>query len=72
MVGAIELQSLATSMEKRGLGDDHVASLREILLAAQRLRRMLVARETSHDQAPKSQEKMRDEGSNEEILKKWV
>ena len=67
MVGAIELQTLATSMEKRGLGDDHVASLREFPLAAQRLRRMLVARETSHNQVPESQEKMRDEGSNEKV-----
>jgi CheY-like chemotaxis protein len=66
MVGAIELQTLATSMEKRGLGDDHVASLREFPLAAQRLQRMLMARETSQ-QAPKSQEKMRDEGSNEKV-----
>jgi len=64
MVGAIELQTLATSMEKRGLGDDHVASLKEFPLAARRLRRILIARETSHNQAPKSQEKMRDEGSN--------
>jgi CheY-like chemotaxis protein len=50
MVGAIELQSLATSMEKQGLSDDHVASLKEILLAAKRLQRMLRAREISHSQ----------------------
>jgi CheY-like chemotaxis protein len=50
MVGALELQSLATSMEKQGLSDDHVASLKEILLAAKRLQRMLRARETSHSQ----------------------
>jgi CheY-like chemotaxis protein len=67
MVGATELQTLATSMEKRGLGDDHVASLKEFPLAARRLRRMLVARETSHHQAPESQEKMRDEGSNQKV-----
>jgi HPt (histidine-containing phosphotransfer) domain-containing protein len=65
MVGAIELQTLATSMEKRGLGDDHVASLKEFPLAARRLRRMLVARETNHP--PESQEKMRDEGSNQKV-----
>jgi CheY-like chemotaxis protein len=50
MVGATELQSLATSMEKQGLSDDHVASLKEILLAAKRLQRMLRAREISHSQ----------------------
>ncbi len=50
MVGAVELQSLATSMEKQGLSDDHVASLKEIPLAAKRLQRMLRARETSHSQ----------------------
>ena len=68
MVGALELQTLATSMEKRGLSDDHVASLKEFLLACERLRRMLVAREINHNQVPpESQEKMRDEGSNEEV-----
>jgi CheY-like chemotaxis protein len=50
MVGAMELQSIATSMEMRGLSDDHVASLKEMLLAAQRLQRMLRAREISHSQ----------------------
>lgn len=49
MVGAVELQSLATSMEKRGLSDDHVASLKEILLAAKRLQRMLRARDIGHN-----------------------
>jgi hypothetical protein len=43
MVGAIELQSLATSMEERGLRDDHIASLDEFILACGRLRRILVA-----------------------------
>jgi CheY-like chemotaxis protein/HPt (histidine-containing phosphotransfer) domain-containing protein len=43
MVGAIELQSLATSMEERGLRDDHIASLDEFILACERLRRILVA-----------------------------
>ena len=65
MVGALELQSLATSLEKQGLSDDHVASLKEFPLAARRLRRMLVARETNHP--PESQEKMRDEGSNQKV-----
>jgi CheY-like chemotaxis protein len=45
MVGAIELQTLATSMEKCGLSDDHVASLNEFVLACERLRGMLVAHE---------------------------
>jgi CheY-like chemotaxis protein len=45
MVGADELQKLATSMETRGLDDtNHVASLNEFTLACNRLRRMLVAR----------------------------
>jgi CheY-like chemotaxis protein/HPt (histidine-containing phosphotransfer) domain-containing protein len=44
MVGAAELQSLATSMEERGLGDaNHVATLDEFMLACERLRRILVA-----------------------------
>jgi CheY-like chemotaxis protein len=51
MVGALELQTLATSMEKRGLSDDHVASLKEFIVACERLRGMLVAREIIHDRA---------------------
>jgi CheY-like chemotaxis protein len=51
MVGATELQSLATSMEERGLRDDHVASLDEFVLACGRLRRMLDAHEASHSRA---------------------
>jgi CheY-like chemotaxis protein/HPt (histidine-containing phosphotransfer) domain-containing protein len=43
MVGALELQTLATSMEEHGLRDDHVASLEEFLVACERLRGMLVA-----------------------------
>jgi HPt (histidine-containing phosphotransfer) domain-containing protein len=43
MVGALELQRLATSMEEQGLSDDHVASLNEFVLACERLRGMLVA-----------------------------
>jgi CheY-like chemotaxis protein len=56
MVGAKELQTLATSMEKHGSSDDHVVSLKEFLVAAQRLRRMLVAREINHDRAGASGE----------------
>jgi HPt (histidine-containing phosphotransfer) domain-containing protein len=51
MVGALELQTLATSMEKRGLSDDHVASLKEFVVACERLRDMLIAREVIHDRA---------------------
>jgi CheY-like chemotaxis protein len=43
MVGAVELQTLATSMEERGLSNaNHVASLDEFMLACERLRRILV------------------------------
>jgi CheY-like chemotaxis protein len=45
MVGAVELQRLATSMEERGLRDDDVATLEEFVVASERLRRILVARE---------------------------
>jgi len=45
MVGAVELQRLATSMEERGLRGDDVATLEEFLLASEQLRRILVARE---------------------------
>jgi CheY-like chemotaxis protein len=42
MVGAEELQKLATSMETRGLDDtNHVASLEEFMMACARLRRIL-------------------------------
>lgn len=51
MVGAHELQTLATSMEKHGLSDDHVASLQEFLVACGRLRGMLIAREIIHNRA---------------------
>jgi CheY-like chemotaxis protein/HPt (histidine-containing phosphotransfer) domain-containing protein len=51
MVGALELQTLATSMEEGGLSDDHVASLKEFIVACERLRGMLVAREIIHDRA---------------------
>jgi CheY-like chemotaxis protein len=51
MVGALELQTLATSMERRGLSDDHVASLKEFMVACERLRGMLIAREIIHNRA---------------------
>jgi CheY-like chemotaxis protein len=48
MVGAVELQTLATAMEKQDMGAaNHVASLDEFLLACERLRRILVARNRS-------------------------
>jgi CheY-like chemotaxis protein/HPt (histidine-containing phosphotransfer) domain-containing protein len=49
MVGALQLQTLATSMELHGLSDDHVASLREFIVACERLRGMLIAREIIHN-----------------------
>lgn len=47
MVGAVELQRLATSMEERGLRDDDVATLEEFVVASERLRRILVARKSN-------------------------
>jgi CheY-like chemotaxis protein len=47
MVGAVELQRLATSMEERGLRDDDVATLEEFVVASERLRRILVARRSN-------------------------
>jgi CheY-like chemotaxis protein len=47
MVGALELQRLATSMEEQGLCDDDVATLNEFVVASERLRRILVARESN-------------------------
>lgn len=44
MVGALELQKLATTMEINGLDANHVATLDEILLACEHLKRMLIAR----------------------------
>lgn len=45
MVGANELQTIATAMETQGLAANHVASLDEFLLGCERLRRILVGRE---------------------------
>lgn len=47
MVGAEELQSLATSMETKGIEANHVATLDEFLLASKRLRRILFARRSA-------------------------
>ena len=43
MIGAREMQMLAGSMERRGLRDDSLASLEELMIACGRLRRILVA-----------------------------
>ena len=44
MVGARELQRMCAEMEEHGMGDNHVATLREFGAAIERLRRMLRAR----------------------------
>jgi CheY-like chemotaxis protein/HPt (histidine-containing phosphotransfer) domain-containing protein len=44
MVGAVELHTLAASMEDEGIAANHVASLDELIVACQRLRRILMAR----------------------------
>ncbi len=66
MVGALELQTIATSLELHGLGDDHVASLEEFLVACERLRRMLIARESNRRRTTRVSGEAADEGSNEE------
>jgi len=43
MIGALELQSIAASEENSGITANHVATLDEILVAVERLKRMLVA-----------------------------
>lgn len=46
MVGAVELQKLATSMEEQGISvTNHVATLDEFILGSERLRRILIALE---------------------------
>lgn len=47
MVGAAELQSLATSMETKGIEANHVATLDEFVVASKRLRRILFARRSA-------------------------
>ncbi len=44
MVGAIELQTLAAKLEEDELPANHVASLDELMVACERLRRILMAR----------------------------
>ncbi|HUZ96484.1 MAG TPA: response regulator [Edaphobacter sp.] len=44
MVGAIELQTLAAKLEEDGLRANHIASLDELMVACDRLRRILMAR----------------------------
>jgi HPt (histidine-containing phosphotransfer) domain-containing protein len=44
MVGAIELQTLTTKLEEYGLRANHVASLDELMVACDRLRRILMSR----------------------------
>ncbi len=51
MVGAREMQALAAAMEARGLRGDHVASLEELLLSCERLRRILVAQASENGRA---------------------
>jgi CheY-like chemotaxis protein len=46
MVGAVELQTLASAMEDNGIPANYLATLDEFLLACDRLQRMLIARET--------------------------
>jgi CheY-like chemotaxis protein len=48
MVGAREMQALATSLEQRGLRGDHVASLDELTMACERLRRILIEHAGGH------------------------
>jgi CheY-like chemotaxis protein len=46
MVGAVELQTLASQMEEQGMiGTNHIATLNDFMLACERLRRILVAHE---------------------------
>jgi DNA-binding response OmpR family regulator len=46
LVGAVELQLMATTLEIGGIPANYVATLDEILLACDRLQRMLIARKT--------------------------
>jgi CheY-like chemotaxis protein len=43
MIGAIELQTIASTMENRGITTDYVATLDEFLVACDRVERMLLA-----------------------------
>jgi DNA-binding response OmpR family regulator len=46
LVGALELQRIAATLEDSGIPANYVATLDEILLACDRLKRMLIARKT--------------------------
>jgi len=64
MVGAVELQALAASMEQKGMEANHIASLDQLKLACDRLRRILIAR-WAESRARDSEEGTRDECNNE-------
>ena len=49
MVGAVELQTIATTMEDNGITTNYVATLDEFLMACNRVERMLIAHETVLD-----------------------
>lgn len=65
MVGAVELQALAASMEQEGIEEaNHIASLDQLKLACDRLRRILIAR-WAESRVRSSEEDTRDECNNE-------
>lgn len=65
MLGAIELQTLAASIEENGIDANHVASLEGLRVACSRLRRILIARRAD-SKAAISEEEARDECSHKE------
>jgi HPt (histidine-containing phosphotransfer) domain-containing protein len=69
MVGAVELQTLASTLEIRGIPANHVATLDEFLRACDRLQGMLIARETAPDRSVTAEIARRSthEGSCEEV-----
>jgi HPt (histidine-containing phosphotransfer) domain-containing protein len=46
MVGAVELQTIASTMEDRGIPANYLATLDEFLIACDRVERMLLAHKT--------------------------
>jgi CheY-like chemotaxis protein/HPt (histidine-containing phosphotransfer) domain-containing protein len=64
MLGAIELQDRAASLEESGIDANHVASLNELRVACSRLRRILILRDADRG-AGSSEEDRRDEHSSE-------
>lgn len=64
MLGAIELQTLAASIEENGIDANHVASLEGLRVACSRLRRMLIARRA--DSKAEISEDTSDERSHQE------